>query len=189
MFQKEKKSLSSKIIIAGEGGQGIQTIAEIIVKAANEEGLHALYVPNFGVEQRGGVSVAFVQISDHPLNYPKFDICDLLVLFSKRAVERTKNYIGIKTFILYNSSLIETESLEKSEKKSGLDVTNIAREKWGEKSANLIMLGLILQKIPYLKKETIQTQIEKRFTAKLIKYPRIIKQNQEAFEYGFKTKI
>jgi 2-oxoglutarate ferredoxin oxidoreductase subunit gamma len=55
---KENKVI--KIALAGEGGQGVQSIAEILAEAANEGGKNALYIPNFGVEQRGGVSIAFV---------------------------------------------------------------------------------------------------------------------------------
>lgn len=61
-----------KVAIAGEGGQGVQSIAEILAEAANEEGKNALYIPNFGVEQRGGVSIAFVQVSDGDIGAPKF---------------------------------------------------------------------------------------------------------------------
>ena len=43
-----------KIALAGEGGQGVQSVASIIVEAANDKGREALYIPNFGVEQRGG---------------------------------------------------------------------------------------------------------------------------------------
>ena len=39
-----------KILIAGEGGQGIQTAAQVLAKAAFKEGKRALYIPNFGVE-------------------------------------------------------------------------------------------------------------------------------------------
>lgn len=48
-----------KIALAGEGGQGVQSVAGIMVEAANDSGREALYIPNFGVEQRGGVSVAY----------------------------------------------------------------------------------------------------------------------------------
>ena len=39
---------ATKIILAGEGGQGVQSVAEIIAESANEEGREALYIPNFG---------------------------------------------------------------------------------------------------------------------------------------------
>lgn len=96
-----------KIAIAGEGGQGVQSIAEILAEAANEEGKNALYIPNFGVEQRGGVSIAFVQVSDGPIGAPKFQKADILIPVSPRAVKRTKMYAGKDTIYIYDNSLIQ----------------------------------------------------------------------------------
>lgn len=96
-----------KIAIAGEGGQGVQSIAEILAEAANEEGKNALYIPNFGVEQRGGVSIAFVQISSGPIGAPKFQKADILIPVSPRAVQRTTMYAGSDTIYIYDNSLIQ----------------------------------------------------------------------------------
>ncbi|MEG6584218.1 2-oxoacid:acceptor oxidoreductase family protein [Dendrosporobacter sp. 1207_IL3150] len=96
-----------KIALAGEGGQGVQSIAEILAEAANEEGKNALYIPNFGVEQRGGVSIAYVQISDGPIGAPKFVKADILIPLSPRAVNRTKDHAGPETVYIYDNSLIQ----------------------------------------------------------------------------------
>ena len=95
-----------KIALAGEGGQGVQSIAEILAEAANEEGKNALYIPNFGVEQRGGVSIAYVQISDGPIGAPKFNKADILIPLSPRSVKRTQTYAGKDTVYIYDNSLI-----------------------------------------------------------------------------------
>ncbi|MDR3589921.1 MAG: 2-oxoacid:acceptor oxidoreductase family protein [Negativicutes bacterium] len=96
-----------KIALAGEGGQGVQSIAEILAEAANEDGKNALYIPNFGVEQRGGVSIAFVQISDGPIGAPKFQKADILIPLSPRAVKRTRMHAGKDTVYIYDNSLIQ----------------------------------------------------------------------------------
>jgi hypothetical protein len=59
-----------KIVLAGEGGHGVQSVAKILVEAAYEANKEVLYIPNFGVEQRGGVSIAFCQISDEKIGEP-----------------------------------------------------------------------------------------------------------------------
>ena len=96
----------TKIALAGEGGQGVQSIAEILAEAANEMGKNALYIPNFGVEQLGGVSIAFVQISDGQIGAPKFLEADILIPLSPRAVKRTKMHAGSHTVYIYDNSLI-----------------------------------------------------------------------------------
>lgn len=96
----------TKIAIAGEGGQGVQMIAEILAEAANQMGKNAIYIPNFGVEQRGGVSIAFVQISDGPIGAPKFVEADILIPVSPRAVDRTIMHAGSDTVYIYDDSLV-----------------------------------------------------------------------------------
>lgn len=89
-----------KILIAGVGGQGAQTAAQAIAKAAFREGKKVLYIPNFGVEQRGGASIAFVTVSDKPVVYPKFRTADILGLLSDKIEERIKRYQGPKTKVI-----------------------------------------------------------------------------------------
>lgn len=81
-----------KILIAGDGGQGVQTMAEIISQAAFVKDFFVSYVPNYGLEQRGGSSLAFLQISDRDVAYPKFSTPDVLVVMSPAARERVVGY-------------------------------------------------------------------------------------------------
>lgn len=82
----------------------MQSIAEIMAEAAYENNRQALYIPNFGLEQRGGVSIAFIQFSDTRIGAPKFQKADIVVALSERAVARTKSYSGPDTLFVYDSS-------------------------------------------------------------------------------------
>lgn len=95
-----------RIVMGGEGGQGVQTAADILAQAAFEEGKEALYIPNFGIEQRGGVSLAFVQIGANPVGSPKFDQAHLVVALSARSLERLQDYLHEGSTLLYDSSLL-----------------------------------------------------------------------------------
>jgi len=83
-----------KILIAGDGGQGVQTIADLICRTAFKKDKQVSHIPNYGLEQRGGVSLAFIQISDEKIGYPKFTNADILVIMSDQARERAKQYLG-----------------------------------------------------------------------------------------------
>jgi 2-oxoglutarate ferredoxin oxidoreductase subunit gamma len=98
-----------KIAIGGEGGQGVQSVAAILSEAAFAEGYETLYIPNFGVEQRGGVSVAYVQIADAPIGSPKFKTGDIVVALSGRAVLRTMKYVGPETVFVYDSGIADIQ--------------------------------------------------------------------------------
>lgn len=103
-----------KIIAAGEGGQGVQALAETLALAAYRSGMNALYIPNFGIEQRGGVSLALVQISEKEIGAPKFRTADLAAALSPRSLERSRQYFGPETIILYDSSLIDAPKVSDS---------------------------------------------------------------------------
>lgn len=109
---------SWKLVVAGEGGQGVQALAETLALAAYLGGLNAIYIPNFGIEQRGGVSLAMVQIAPGEIGSPKFLKADLIVALSGRSLERCRQYASPETTILYDSSLIEAP--EVSDKVVGL---------------------------------------------------------------------
>ncbi len=100
-----------KIAASGEGGQGVQALAETLARAAFRAGLNALYIPNFGIEQRGGVSLAFVQLSPGPIGAPKFRQADLVVALSPRSLRRSEQYLGPQTVLLYDCSLIEAPEI------------------------------------------------------------------------------
>ena len=48
----------------GRGGQGAVTAAEILAKAAFEDGKYSEAFPFFGVERRGAPVMAFTRIDD-----------------------------------------------------------------------------------------------------------------------------
>lgn len=104
--------MAIRIVLAGEGGQGVQVIANILAEAANAEGKEAIYIPNFGVEQRGGVSIAYVQIDDERIGSPKFPKGDIVIALSNRAVDRTRRYVDQRTTFVYDSSLVAAAEID-----------------------------------------------------------------------------
>jgi len=84
--------MNTKILLAGDGGQGVQTIAEILAEAAFRSGKQITLIPNYGLEQRGGASLSFLQIADESVSYPRFSKPDILVVLSEQARERTKGF-------------------------------------------------------------------------------------------------
>lgn len=96
-----------KILIAGEGGQGIQTAAKILAQAAFLENKEVTYIPNFGVEQRGGFSLAFVIIDSQPITYPKFKTADILAVLTEKVMPRVKRYQSKKTKVIKKTNNLD----------------------------------------------------------------------------------
>lgn len=113
-----------KILITGEGGQGIQTVGKILLRTGILSGWPTSYIPNFGVEQRGGVSLAFVRLKkNNSIDYPKFLTADYLLIACARARRRVIKYLDHQTKIF-----------------------NFSRSQ--ERPLNMIMLGRLAAELP-----------------------------------------
>lgn len=176
------------IIIAGEGGQGVQKIAEILAQAAFSQNLKTTYIPNFTVQQRGGVSLAFVRISEEPIIYPKFEKADLAVVLSGRSVERIKNFLTPNTRMIYNSTLVSDTDISniESRHKDAIAATQLAKE-LNPRVFNIIMLGRIVKQIEVVNIEAIAQELKKIFGRKYAEKPALEEQNNKALQIGFKS--
>jgi 2-oxoglutarate ferredoxin oxidoreductase subunit gamma len=178
-----------KIAIAGEGGQGVQAIGDILAEAGNNEGKEALYIPNFGIEQRGGVSLAFVQISDEQIGSPKFQRGDIVIALSERAVARTRQYVTKDTLFVYDSSLIgspagETALPRHAKKVIGIPATDIAQQELHPRVFNMIILGATVRAAGIVEMETIKNALESKLGKKFVDNPRLRDLNYSALQRG-----
>lgn len=176
---------NARILIAGEGGQGIQALATILVRAYFALNKKVVYLPNFGVEQRGGVSLAFVQVSKLPTDFPKFQKADIVVLFSPRARGRIENYFKKDTLLIFDNSLVTEKQLENIKaEKMAVPATYLAKQKLIPRVFNIIMLGALAAEIGGVKNKVFEKEIIKIFEAKIKKEPQLKHFNIRAFELG-----
>ncbi len=142
-----------KILLAGEGGQGVQTVAKIITEAAQARNEKTSFIPSFGVEQRGGVSLAYIQIAEENIPYPRFETADIIVAFCNRAIKAIENYITDQTIFIYDSSAISDDFLEPIKSKVkihiGIPAQKIAKEKYSTKILNMILLGALAHQLKF----------------------------------------
>ncbi|WP_031516385.1 2-oxoacid:acceptor oxidoreductase family protein [Desulfofalx alkaliphila] len=175
-----------KIMLAGEGGQGVQSVAEILAEAADNEGKEALYIPNFGVEQRGGVSIAFLQISSERIGAPKFNTADIVVALSDRAIYRTKQYVGEKTVFVYDSGIdIPQEDLPKEAAKLlAIPALEIAKNELHPRVFNVIIMGAVVKATGVVTDKDAKNAIEKKLGYKFEQNPKLRELNYKAIERG-----
>lgn len=180
--------MPAKIVIAGEGGQGVQVIAKIIAKTANHSEKFASYIPSFGVQQRGGASLAYIQISGREIAYPRFTKADYILVMSDRAVEVVKEFIQPRTIIVYDNSAIKSKFLEKikSDVTSFIKVPALdtAKEKFNIKAANMIILGVLSASLKDLETSAFEKVISEEFADKIKENPSIGETNKNAFRFG-----
>lgn len=175
-----------RVALAGEGGQGVQSIAEIMAEAAYENNQQAIYIPNFGLEQRGGVSIAFIQVSDKRIGAPKFFKADVVVALSERAVARTLSYSGPETVYVYDSSFkLGPEDLPKVARKIvGIPAIETANQELHPRVFNIIIMGFVIGVSGLVSFEAAKAALEHKLGDKFQKNPDLRDLNFKALEIG-----
>ncbi len=175
-----------KIVICGEGGQGVQSIAKIIAYAAFEQGRKAVYVPYFSTEKRGGVTEAFAQIGDVVPAYPKFSKADLWVVLSQRSIDRIYDYLKDGTKVIVNSFLVRDLDKIAAWNPHQVNAGKIAKEELkAPRTFNMVIMGAMVKYIPGIDKEQFLKAIQKTFKSKYEKKPELEALNARAFELGY----
>ena len=174
-----------RVALAGEGGQGVQAAAEILAEAAYNEGKQAIYIPNFGLEQRGGVSVAFIQVSDRRIGAPKFHKGDVVVALSHRAVERTHQYSGPDTVYVYDTSFqLSPEDLPpEAARVIGIPAVEKAKE-LSTRVFNIVVMGVVVGLTEMASYEATRKALEHKLGYKFEKTPELRELNFRALDTG-----
>lgn len=175
----------SRIAIGGEGGQGVQSVAKILVEAAYLEDKNVIYIPNFGVEQRGGVSIAFCQISDKPIGEAKFSKADIVIMLSDRAIDRCAQYVDENcTTVIYDTSVCTQKPTFKAKEIIGIPANQIALDELSARVFNIIILGVILKATNVIKTDTCKKALEHALGKKFEANPKLREMNYDALNKG-----
>ena len=175
-----------RIALAGEGGQGVQSIAEILAEAAYNEEKQTIYIPNFGLEQRGGVSIAFIQFSDERIGAPKFEKADVVIALSGRAIKRTAVYSGEETLFVYDSSIdVLAEDLPQTYKKIfPLPALATSQSQLHPRVFNIIIMGAVIGLTQAVTFEAAQDALEYKLGHKFAEEPDLRELNRKALLLG-----
>ena len=176
----------TKIVLAGEGGQGVQSIAKILVEAGYEAEKNVLYIPNFGVEQRGGVSIAFCQIADEKIGEPRFSKGDIVIMLSDRAIDRCSTYISKDSTVIYDTSACTVKPEVVAKEIIGIPANEIANKELSSRVFNIIILGALLSATDVVKIESVKEAMEKALGKKFAVKPELRELNHKALERGMK---
>ncbi|HEY91607.1 MAG TPA: pyruvate synthase [Dehalococcoidia bacterium] len=154
----------------GRGGQGAVTSAELLARAAINEGKYAQAFPKFGPERRGAPVQAFNRINaSEPVRVrADVDKPDVVVGLDPTLLRIVDVTSGLKDdgILIVNTS----RTIEEVEAQFGtkwvlavLDAGKIAREELGVPIVNTTMLGALLRATAIVDTESIVEPLQKRF--------------------------
>ena len=174
----------TKIVLAGEGGHGVQSIAKILVEAGYAADKNVLYIPNFGVEQRGGVSIAFCQIADEIIGEPRFSKGDIVIMLSDRAIDRCSDYVDKNSIVVYDTSICNKKPEINAKEVIGIPANKIANDELSARVFNIIILGVIIKATGVVDIKYVKDAMEKALGKKFEAKPELREMNYKALEKG-----
>jgi 2-oxoisovalerate ferredoxin oxidoreductase beta subunit len=170
--------------LAGSGGDGAQTAALIITRAAINEGYDSTLIPSYGPESRGGTSYADVHVARHEVLSPAAPRPYALVAFNAPSLAKFGPNVRPGGIVVYDNSVISTlpGNLAGGVTTVAVPFASVARDLGAPLVKNVVALGALQGATNVFPEETFLTALRAALRAKAAMIP----VNEEAFKLGAK---
>jgi 2-oxoglutarate ferredoxin oxidoreductase subunit gamma len=147
----------SDVFIAGDGGQGILLIGNIIAEAAISEGREVTFLPSYGVEMRGGNANCTVVLSDKPIGSPSINSPKVVMAMSMKAFNLYEDKVVSDGLLILNTSLVPEEKVTRKDiELIALPFNKIGVELGNVRLANMVALGIYVGKTASVEVKSVE---------------------------------
>jgi len=171
-FKKE-----ASLVLAGQAGQGIQTIEHILVRVLKRSGFHVFATKEYMSRIRGGSNSITIRVSSEPVAAP-IDHIDILVPLDLAVFDHLEGRIGANTLILG-----DTDHIDAGVTMIHAPISGIAKETGGRIYENTAAAGL-LAGVMGAHPEILTETVRHRFSGKVRE---TIDQNIDAALKGYEA--
>jgi 2-oxoisovalerate ferredoxin oxidoreductase beta subunit len=170
--------------LAGAGGDGAQTAAMLLAKAASDEGHDSTHIPSYGPESRGGTSYADVHIARDEVLSPASPQPHVLVAFNAPSLAKFGPTVREDGIVIYDSSVItEVPEFRKGVRVHPVPCAEIGHSLGKRVVKNVVALGALIEASRVLPEQAMLTAIGDSLKDKCAMIPL----NEEAFRWGVKA--
>jgi 2-oxoisovalerate ferredoxin oxidoreductase beta subunit len=168
--------------LAGAGGDGAQTAAMLITRAAIGEGFDSTYIPSYGPESRGGTSYADVHVAREEVLAPASSNPHVLVAFNAPSLAKFGPTVLPGGVIVYDSSVIASvpDTLAAGVRVVGVPFAGVAKQLGSVLVKNVVALGALQGVTEIFPKDTFLAAIRTAVSGKRA----MLAINEQAFERG-----
>lgn len=150
-----------KLYFAGFGGQGILLMGQLVAYAGMLEGKQVTFLPSYGPEMRGGTANCTVIVSDDPISCPIVDQASILVAMNLPSLLKFEDQVLPGGHIFLNTSLVKQTIKRTDVTVHELEATELAKGLGNEKTANIVMLGLLNERIGLVERKSLEEALHK----------------------------
>ena len=174
--------MTTQILIAGFGGQGILFSGKFLAYEGLLEGKELSWLPSYGPEMRGGTANCSVILSDTKVGSPIVLNPDVLIAMNGPSLDKYENETVSGGKIFIDSSLI-TRKVERSDVDAYyIPATKMASDEGLTGLANMIILGHAIAKAKLIPHENIEAAMKKLVPPKK---QHLLEPNLRAIELGY----
>jgi 2-oxoglutarate ferredoxin oxidoreductase subunit gamma len=124
------------------------------------ENREVTWFPSYGAEIRGGTANCTVIISGELIGSPVVKNPDILIVMSDASLNKFLPRLKHNGLLIYDSSLIKESSLREDIEIVGVPATKISNKIGNTKSANMVLLGVLIAKTGLLKEASLFKALE-----------------------------
>lgn len=174
--------MENSYLLAGFGGQGVQTLGQLMTYAAADAEKYATYLPAYGGEMRGGTSNCTVKISDEEIGSPAARSYNYVVVLNVPSYNAFKNKVKEGGTLFINSNLISHAEAPQGARLIEIPLSDLANEAGSQVVSNVLMFGLLCAYTGDINLDVAKITMLKKMAYK----EQFVSINTKAFELGIK---
>ncbi len=158
--------MTTRILIAGFGGQGILFAGKFLANKGLLEGRQLSWLPSYGPEMRGGTANCSVVLSDEPIGSPIVDKPDVLIAMNLPSLDKYEDAVVPGGVIFVDSALIERKVRRDDVRVFYVPATKLAQQNGVPTLANMIMTGKVMRECDFVSSEGLEDAVRTVVSAK-----------------------
>jgi 2-oxoisovalerate ferredoxin oxidoreductase beta subunit len=168
--------------LAGAGGDGAQTAAMLITRAAISEGFDSTHIPSYGPESRGGTSYADVHVARDEVLSPAAPHPHVLVAFNAPSLAKFGPTVRPGGVVIYDSSVIASvpDTFAEGVRLVAVPFADAAKELGSVVVKSVVALGALQAVTDLFPAETFLTAVREALRGKRA----VLALNEQAFQRG-----
>ena len=158
--------MTSKVLFAGFGGQGILFSGKFLAYEGLLEDRQVSWLPSYGPEMRGGTASCSVILSDTPIGSPIITDPNILIAMNLPSYDKYEPTVekGGKVFV--DSALVSRKASRDDVDTYYIPATRLASENGMPTLANMIILGKVIKETGVIPFENVERTLKKVISAK-----------------------
>ena len=176
--------MTTEIILAGFGGQGILFAGKVLAYCALIDGKEISWLPSYGPEMRGGTANCSVCISDEPIGSPVVANPDCLIAMNEPSYKKFIGAVKPGGLAFVDGSMVSAECERTDITLVSVSAVDLTLNIGADGMENMVLLGRMLAQTRLFSFDTLRKALEKCIPAKRA---HLIEANLAALKCGMNT--